>query len=93
MPIMKRLIIVSYRRKRFMFKNEKFEGIHYSRFVVSFAKAGGRLDYRFRDWLEQLIINGKNIPSDIIDDIYNYGTCGKLELEGNAKLFLKKPII
>ena len=70
-----------------MFENKVYEGIHYSRFVASFSKKGV-VNYKFRKWLEQLIINGKPIPEDVIDEIYNYGTNGKLELETAAFRFL-----
>lgn len=77
-----------------MFENKTYEGIHYSRFVASYVKEGGSLErkkqYIFEEWLNQLKINDKPIPKDIVQDIYNYGTNGKMELEFNAYAFLKK---
>ncbi len=67
-----------------MFENKVYEGIHYSRFVASWTKKGGMMSYRFRKWLEHLTINGKKIPEEIVQEIYNYGTDGKLELEIDA---------
>ena len=48
-----------------MFENKIYEGIHYSRFVASFSKKG-EINYKFKKWLKQLIINGKSIPEDVI---------------------------
>ena len=72
-----------------MFENKIYEDIYYSRFVASWVKAGGgKIDYRFEDWLATLEINGKKIPYDIIREIYLYGENGKLELELSAEKFL-----
>lgn len=74
-----------------MFENKVYETIYYSRFVASWIKAGGgKLDYRFKEWLKSLIINGKHIPDEIITEIYNYAENGKLELQEHAKMFLNK---
>lgn len=77
-----------------MFENKQYEGIYYSRFLASWCNAGGsfgqRTGWLFKDWLRQLIINGKPIPEEIVNDIYNYASNGKMELEGNAKVFLAK---
>lgn len=71
-----------------MFENKNYKMIYYSRFVASWINAGGKLDWKFKTWLHQLEIDGELIPEDIIDEIYNYATNGKLELEENAKRFL-----
>lgn len=74
-----------------MFENKVFEGIYYSRFVASYVKVRGKIYYdEFTDWLKSLTINGKKIPEDVIYDIYDLGTSGKLELETNLKNFIKK---
>lgn len=70
-----------------VFENKIYEGIHYSRFVASFWKSGGRQS-QFKYWLRTLIINGKPIPDDVVRKIYNYGTNGKLELEMHSKMFV-----
>lgn len=73
-----------------MFENRTIEGIHISRFVVSWIKSGGKLNFTFKDWLRTLTINGRKLTDEEIYDIYNFGTNGKLELEESAKVFLKK---
>lgn len=73
-----------------MFENKIFEGIYYSRFVASYVKVRGKINpIEFEDWLRSLIINGKKIPEDVIFDIYDLGTSGKLELEESLKYYLK----
>lgn len=76
-----------------MFENKEFEGIYYSRFIASWIKVGGELRtrnaYLFKDWLRTLIINDKKIPEDIIMEIYNFATNGKLELQTLASRFLE----
>lgn len=73
-----------------MFDNKQFEGIYYSRFIASYVKVADKF-YRdeFTDWLKQLVINGKTMPEDVVMDIVELGTNGKLELESNARAFLK----
>ena len=73
-----------------MFDNKKFEGIHYSRFIASWTNEVGPVFYEFKDWLRTLTINGKKIPESVIDEIYEMGSTGKLELELSAKAFYKK---
>lgn len=74
----------------FEFENDTFEDIYYSRFIASWIKSGGgKIDYRFKEWLSSLTINDKKIPEDVIQRIYYLGTNGKMELEGNVKWFLK----
>ena len=70
-----------------MLENKLFEGIYYSVFVISWVNKRGIVDYRFKNWLDSLIINGKNIPDDIKKEIYDFGTTGKFELELSAKNF------
>jgi hypothetical protein len=72
-----------------MFENKIFEGIHYSRFIASWTNQVGIVDYHFKDWLKSLTINGKVIPEEVIEEIYELGTNGKLELETSALIFLK----
>lgn len=70
-----------------MFENKVFEDIHYSRFIASWMKTRGKVNADFKDWLSSLVVNGKHIPDEVVQDIYNLGTNGKLELETSAKLF------
>lgn len=73
-----------------MFENKIYEGIHYSRFVASWNKICGKVNFEFKLWLNTLTINGKPIPENVIDEIYNFGTNGKLELEENIRTYLDK---
>ena len=73
-----------------MFKNKTFEGIHYSRFIASWTNVGGPMNWRFKEWLKTLTINGKSIPEEVVNDIYNLASNGKLELETQAKIFIDK---
>ena len=76
-----------------MFKNKNFEGIYYSRFIASWHNVNGELSNRsswqFEDWLRSLTINDKKIPDDIIREIVELGTNGKMELEHSAYEFIK----
>lgn len=72
-----------------MFENKVFEGIHYSRFIASWInKSGVGLGRQFIEWLKTLTINGRSIPDNVIREIYNFGTNGKLELEESARNFM-----
>lgn len=71
-----------------MFENRIIEGIHISRFVASWVKEGGELNFTFKEWLGTLVINERKLTNDEIKDIYNFGTNGKLELEASASKFL-----
>lgn len=75
-----------------MFENKEWEGIHYSRFIASWMNVGGvikRNGDEFRSWLMQMTINGKHMPEQVAWDIYNLAANGKLELESNARIYLK----
>jgi len=69
------------------FENKKFEGIHYSRIIASWANKGVRNDELFKEWLGTITINDKSIPPEVIDEIYDMATCGKLELETSVIRF------
>lgn len=71
------------------FENKEINGIHCSRYAASWRKTGCKSNYLFKLWLEQLIINGRKLTEDEVWFIYNFTVCGKLELESNAKLFIK----
>ena len=75
-----------------MLENKMYEGILYSRFLASWIHEGGSNDWRFGEWLRSLIINGKNIPEKIVNEIleFNYYFVGKMELEHDAKKFLQE---
>lgn len=73
-----------------MFENKTFEGIYYSRFVASYVKVRGKIYLdEFEAWLRSLIINGKQMPDNVIQDICELGTNGKLELEDNVRIWTK----
>ena len=71
-----------------MLENKMFEGIHYSRFIASWVSKKGKI-YKdeFEAWLRRIVINDKHIPEDVIQEIYELGTNGKLELEASASVF------
>ena len=71
-----------------MFENRIIEGIYISRFVASWVNEGGKLNSKFKEWLKTLVINGRKLTDEEIQDIYNFGTNGKLELESSAAKFL-----
>ena len=70
-----------------MFDNKVFEGIQYSRIVASWTNIQGKVDYRFKAFLKNITINDKPIPDEIIKEIYEFGSCGKFELETLAEQF------
>ena len=72
------------------FENESIRGIYASRFIASWLRMGGMLCTgkdvdNFRSWLLSLGLN-----SDEVWPIMYLATNGKMELEVNAKAFLKK---
>jgi len=71
-----------------MFNNKKFEGIHYSRFIASWTNVNGAIGPEFRDWMGKITVNGRKIPDNIIEEIYDMGTCGMFELEVSAAAFI-----
>lgn len=68
------------------FENVIVKGVHASRYIASWVKAGGGTKYfdGLREWLESL-----GVSEDEAAHIYNFARCGKLELETSAKAFLK----
>lgn len=78
------------------FENKLINGIHASRYVVSWVKGGGNLyinrryNCRFIEWLKSLFINGRYLTEEEIDYIYHFASNGKMELESNASKFLKE---
>ena len=72
------------------FENKSIRGIYATRFIASWLRMGGMLytsedEDNFRSWLLSLGLN-----SDEIWPIMYLATTGKMELEVNAKAFLKK---
>lgn len=72
-----------------MFENKLINGIHVTRYIMSWVRKGGQLRYgddidNFYDWLLSLGLN-----EDEADYIKYIATNGKLELETKAMMFLK----
>ena len=80
------------------FENSLVRGIHISRYIASWTKNSypittatrGYNTCLFIEWLKQLIIDGEPLTDDEIWRIYNFTRNGKLELESNAKAFMRK---
>lgn len=73
-----------------MFENKLINGIHKSRYIASWLKAGGSLYFgedvdNFREWLLSM-----DLTEDEVQDIVNLATNGKLELETTAKKFVQE---
>lgn len=73
-----------------MFKNNLIGEIHETRFIASWLRAGGELYYvedvdNFQGWLLSL-----GLSEDEAYHIVNLATCGKVELEHNAREFIDK---
>lgn len=73
-----------------MFKNNLIGEIHETRFIASWLRAGGELYYvedvdNFQGWLLSL-----GLSEEEVYHISNLATCGKVELEHNAREFLSK---
>lgn len=69
-----------------MFENKTINGIHYTRFIASYynvCKDPSKI-YLLGDWLKHL-----NLSEDEIHDIIELKNCGKLELEADARIWLK----
>ena len=73
-----------------MFENKILMGdIHMSRFIASWIRVGGSLKTGkgiddFNEWLRSL-----GLSEDDIYQITNLATCGKMELESDARKFMK----
>ena len=70
------------------FDNAVIKGVHASRYIMSYLREGGEANYRdkFREWLKSLPMELTEEEIDYIVGIYDNG---KMELEMNAKRFLK----
>ena len=70
------------------FENARIKGVHASRYIMSYLREGGEANYRdkFREWLKSLPMELTEEEIDYIVGIYDNG---KMELEMNAKRFLK----
>lgn len=73
-----------------MFENKSINGIHASRYIASWVRAGGALYYgedihNFYKWLLSL-----DITEDEAKHIKRLAENGKLELEVSAEAFIKE---
>ena len=67
-----------------MFENKKFNDIHATRYIASWFNSGGsRYVCDFEDWLMSL-----GFTAEEARYVWNMATCGKLELEVDAKKFI-----
>lgn len=73
-----------------MFENKIIRGVHASRYIASWVKAGGNFSrkpygrFDFRVWLESL-----GLTEDEVSYIYNLAENGRLELQESARHFIK----
>lgn len=72
-----------------MFENKKagrYEA-YYSRYIASWTNVGGGCFFgdRFREWLAS-----EGLTESEISDVVEMATCGKMELEFNAKAYVNK---
>ena len=71
-----------------MFENKIVNGVHATRYIMSWIRSGGNLVYGdslddFGKWLESL-----GVSSEDIDHIKEIARNGKMELEHSAREFL-----
>ena len=73
-----------------MFENVTVRGVHATRYIMSYARAGGELGrqvWNFEDWLKTLGLDEEEIYS-----ILSIARNGKLELEISAAKFLAEKL-
>lgn len=72
-----------------MFENKRIQGIHISRYIMSWVRQGGELKKEsiddFHNWLSSL----GTLTEEEISDIEFIALNGKLELELSAKQYIK----
>jgi hypothetical protein len=78
-----------------MFENRKIEvlgePVHISRIIASWRNEGGRIGYGyvgFKSWL----IDELKLSKDDAEEINEIACCGKMELEKNAKEYIKSKL-
>ena len=71
------------------FDNTVVNGIHRSRYIASWIKAKGLKQWEFEEWLKTLVINDRPLTDSEVCGISELFGCGKLELEINARSYLK----
>ena len=73
-----------------MFENGLANGVHYSRYIMSWVRMGGSCSKRagysmFEDWLKS-----SNLEPEDIENITHMAQNGRMELETSAARFLKQ---
>ena len=71
-----------------MLENKRLGDVHYSRVIASWMhEYPGHVYFgkTFKDWLRNL-----GATEEQVADIYEMATCGRLELECDAKRFIKE---
>lgn len=80
------------------FENELIRGISISRYIASWTRMGYPIEKAHRRlnqygffiaWLRQLTLDGEHLTEDEVWRIYHVATNGKLELQENAKKFMR----
>lgn len=74
-------------------ENKAVDGLclFYTRVIASWVRTKyGKGDPEFKKWLRTLIINGKPLTDEMIDDICFLKDNGKMELEESARRFIKE---
>ena len=69
-----------------MFKNVLVQGVHATRYIMSYIRMGGDLSkqtWEFEEWLESL-----GLSENEVDTIVRIANNGRLELELSAAKFL-----
>jgi len=72
------------------FLNTTVHGYHKSRYVASWAKYVGKIDYHFREWLTTIPFDDGFMSDEEADEIYEFARCGKLEFERSALMYKKE---
>ena len=74
------------------FKNEFIKGVHASRYIASWRNSyqGEHSNYLMRQWLRDLKINGEHLTEEEVTFIWNFATNGKLELQDDARFWVRK---
>lgn len=73
-----------------MFENKVINGVHASRYIMSWLRSGGTFNirgegyYEFKEWLDSL-----GLEDEDAEYIVQLARNGRMELETSAKLFIK----
>lgn len=71
--------------------NTKVHGINKSRYIASWANAGGKFNNgQFYDWLLTIEFDDGHMSEEEADEICGFASGGKLEFEIAAQNFLSK---